>query len=134
MLLLINFNKEMKMKNSIDKFEIELDGLLKRYFNDDELSRMNQNINPPKEGSDKITGMINDFYKSQLQTENNNCRERIKIDRSITFSEKVLQPDNFYDFLLDLGQLCLSRGRLNLANELFNKVKRNCNNTLLKAK
>ncbi len=121
------------MKNSIDKFEIELDGLLKRYFNDDELSRLNQNINPPKEGSDKITGMINDFYRNQLQIEINNCSERIKIDRTVTFSEKTLQADKFYIFLLDLSQLCLSRGRLNLANELFKKVKKNSNNNVRKA-
>jgi tetratricopeptide (TPR) repeat protein len=121
------------MKNSIDKFEIELDGLLKRYFNDDELSQFNQNINPPKEGNNKITGMINDFYKNQLQIEINNCSERIKIDRTVTFSEKTLQADKFYIFLLDLSQLCLSRGRLNLANELFKKVKKNSNNNVRKA-
>ena len=121
------------MKNSIDKFEIELNGLLKRYFNDDELNRLNLNINPPKEGSDKITGMINDFYRNQLQIDINNCSERIKIDKTITFSEKTLQQDKFYKFLLDLSQLCLSLGRLNFSNELFKKVKRNSNNTALKA-
>jgi len=121
------------MKNSIDKFEIELDGLLKRYFNDDELSWLNQNINPSKKGSDKVTGMINDFYKNQLQIEINNYSERIKIDRTVTFSEKTLQSDKFYIFLLDLSQLCLSRGRLNLANELFKKVNRNSNNNVRKA-
>ena len=78
------------MKNSIDKFEIELNGLLKRYFNDDELSRLNLNNHPPKDGSDKITGMINDFYRNQLYIDINNYSERIKIDRSITFSEKTL--------------------------------------------
>ena len=52
------------MDDSMNKFETELNGLLKRYFNDDELSRLNQNINPPIEGTDNITGMINDFYKS----------------------------------------------------------------------
>ncbi len=121
------------MHNSINKFEIELDGLLKRYFNDDEFSRLNQNTNPPKEGSDKISGMITDFYKNQLQIEINNCSERIKIDRAVTFSEKTLQVDKFYIFLLDLSQLCLSRGRLNLANELFKKVKKNSNNNVRKA-
>ena len=119
------------MEPPTNKFEKELDSLLEQYLGDGELNRLNLKINPSKEGSDKITGMINDFYKSQLQTGNNNCRERIKIDRSITFSEKVLQPDNFYDFLLDLAQLCLSRGRFNLANELFKKVKRNGNKTVL---
>ncbi len=121
------------MDDSINNFEKELDRLLEQYLGDGELNRLNLKINPPKEGSDKITGMINDFYRNQLQIDINNCSERIKIDRSITFSEKILQPDNFYDFLLNLGQLCLSRGRLNLANELFKKVKRNGNNTVLEA-
>ena len=119
------------MDGSINNFEQELDALLEQYLGDGELNRLNLKINPSKEGIDKIAGMINDFYKSQLQTENNNCKERIKIDRSITFSEKVLQPDNFYDFLLDLAQLCLSCGRFSLANELFKKVKRNGNKTIL---
>jgi tetratricopeptide (TPR) repeat protein len=121
------------MKSTLDKFEIEFNGLLKRYFNDDEFSRLNQNINPPKERSDKITGMINNFYRNQLQIEISNCSERIKIDRTVTFSEKTLQTDKFYRFLLDLGQLCLSRGRLNFANELFKKTKKNSINTVLKA-
>ncbi len=119
------------MDDSVNNFEKKLDILLGHYLGDGELNRLNLKINPSKEGSDKITGMINDFYKSQLQTGNNDFRERIKIDRSITFSEKVLQPDNFYDFLLDIAQHCLSRGRFNLANELFKKVKRNGNKTAL---
>lgn len=57
------------MKTSIDKFEIEFNGLLKRYYDDEKLSRLNQDINPPKEVSDRITGMINDFYINQLQIE-----------------------------------------------------------------
>ena len=121
------------MKNSIDKFEIELNGLLKRYFNDDELNRLNLNDHPPKDGSDKITGLIKDFYRNQLHIDINNYSERIKIDRSITFSEKTLQADKFYKFLLDISQLCLSRNMLNLADELFNKVKKNGNNNVLRA-
>ena len=121
------------MKPPINKFETEFNGLLKQYFNDAELSRLNQDIIPPKKGSDKITGMINDFYRNQLQIEINNSSERIKIDRTVTFSEKTLQTDKFYTFLLVLSQLCLSRGRLNIANELFKKVKKNSNNTVHKA-
>jgi tetratricopeptide (TPR) repeat protein len=130
---LTNLSKEKKMNNSISDFEIELNGLLKEYFSNDELNRLNLKINPPKEGSDKVTGMINDFYRNQLQINISNYSERIKIDRTVTFSEKTLQSDKLYKFLLDLSQLCLSRGRLNLANELFKKVNRNSNNTVLKA-
>ncbi len=121
------------MDNSISDFEKELDRLLEQYLGDGELNRLNLNINPRKEGNNNIPNMINDFYKSQLQIDINSYSERIKIDRSITFSEKALLPDNFYKLLLDLGQLCLSGGRLNLANEIFRKVKTHSSNTLLKA-
>jgi len=121
------------MKTSIDKFENEFNGLLKHYFSDDELNRLNQNINPPEEGNDRTTGMINDFYRNQLQIEINDCSERIKIDRTVTFSEKTLQPEKFYRLLLGFSQLCLSRGRLSLAYELCKKVKKNCDNSLIKA-
>ena len=121
------------MKSSIDKFEIELDGLLKRYFSDDQLSRLNKNIAISENGSDKLTGMINDFYRNQLEIDISNYSERIRIDRTVTFSEKKLPEDKFYRFLLDLSQLCLSRGRLNLANELFKKVNRTSSNKILKA-
>jgi len=121
------------MKTKIDKFEIELNGILKRYFNNDELNRLNQNIALRSNGSDKINGMINDFYRNQLQIEIRNCGERITIDRTVTFSEKTLPPDKFFRFLLELSQLCLSRGKLNLANELFTKVKKTSNNKVLTA-
>ena len=121
------------MDDSINNFEKELDTLLEQYLGDSKLNRLNLNLNPHKEGNNKIPQMINDFYRNQLQIEINNYSERIKIDRSITFSEKVLQPDNFYEFLLNLGQLCLSRGRLDLANETFRKVQIQSTNTVLKA-
>ncbi len=121
------------MDNSISDFEKELDRLLEQYLGDGELNRLNLNINPHKEGNNNIPNMINDFYKSQLQIDINSYSERIKIDRSITFSEKALLPDNFYKLLLDLGQLCLSGGRLNLANEIFRKVKTHSRNIFLKA-
>jgi hypothetical protein len=77
--------------------------------------------------------MINNFYVNQLKIENNTYGERIKIDRSITLSEKALPTDKFYEFLLDLGRLCLAGGRINLANEIFRKVKNNSRKTLHQA-
>ncbi len=120
------------MEISTNNFEKELDKLLEQYLGDRRLNPLNLNINLPKEGDSKIPGMINNFYLKQLQIENNNYSERVKIDRSITLSEKALHPDNFYEFLLDLGKLCLSGGRLNLANEIFRKVKTHSSKTLHK--
>lgn len=121
------------MDDSTNNFEKELDTLLEQYLGDGALNRLNLNINPPKEGNNKVPGMINKFYRNQLRIDINKCSERIKIDRTITFSEKALLPDNFYEFLLELGQLCLSSGRLNLANEIFRKVKTHSSKILHKA-
>jgi tetratricopeptide (TPR) repeat protein len=121
------------MEIPINNFEKELDRLLEQYLGDGKSSYFNQKLNPPKEGINNIIGTINNFYQNQLQIENNNYSERIKIDRSITLAKKTLQQDNFNEFLLDLGQLCLSGGRLNLANEIFRKVKTHSSKTIQKA-
>ena len=120
------------METSTNNFEKELDNLLEQYLGDSKLNHLNLSLNPPKEGDYKIPRMINNFYLKQLQIDNNNCSERVKIDRSITMSAKALPSDNFYEFLLNLGKLCLSGGRLNLANEIFRKVKTHSSKTLHK--
>jgi tetratricopeptide (TPR) repeat protein len=121
------------MEPSKNNFEKELDRLLEQYLGDGKLNHLNISHNPPKEGNNKLPEMINKFYLNQLKIETNNYSERIKIDRSITLSKKTLQQDGFNEFLLDLGQLCLSGGRLNLANEIFRKVKTNSSKTIHKA-
>ncbi|MFC2119519.1 tetratricopeptide repeat protein [Bacteroidota bacterium] len=121
------------MDSSVNNFEKELDRLLEKYLGDGKLNQLNLKLKNHKEGNDKIPKMINKFYVSQLQIENNTHSERVKIDRSITLSEKLLKQDNFNEFLLDLGRLCLSGGRLNLANEIFRKVKTHSSKTLHKA-
>ena len=77
--------------------------------------------------------MINDFYINQLEINIDSCNERIKIDRTITFSEKHLIPDDHNGLLLDLGRLCIASGKLNFAVEILNKVVKNSNKTLYKA-
>ncbi len=114
-------------------FEQELDSLLKQYFGEVELNRMNVKMHPRKESNSRISEMINDFYRNQLDIDIDSSNERIRIDRTITFSEKQLKPDKFSEFLLDLGDLCISCGRLNIANEIFRKVKKSSNSSLLQA-
>jgi tetratricopeptide (TPR) repeat protein len=121
------------METSINNFEKELNRLLEQYLGVGKLNHLNLSINPPKEGDNKIPEIINNFYLNQLQIETNNYSERIKIDRSITLSKKTLQQDSFNEFLLDLGQLCLSGGRLNLAREIFRKVKTHSSKIIHKA-
>ncbi len=121
------------MDPSINNFKKELDRLLKKYLGDGKLNHFNQDLKSPKDIDNKIPSMINNFYLNQLQIETDNYNERIKIDRSITLSKKTLQQDSFNEFLLDLGHLCLSGGRLNLATEIFRKVKTHSSKTIHKA-
>ena len=121
------------MKSTFDTFEIELSSLLKQYFGEDELVHIKRNLNSPAVDSDKVSGLINDFYRSQLQIDASNYCERIIVDRAITFSEKKLQGDEYSNFLLDIGNLCLSGGRLNIAEEVFRKTKKSSNTQIIMA-
>ncbi len=114
-------------------FEIELDKLLKEYFGDDNLCKFNLNINCPQDAGDGISERINEFYRDQLQIEVDSYDERIKIDRTITFSEKRLKPEKFCMFLLNLGKICISGGKLDLAAEIFRKANRQVKSITLKA-
>jgi len=121
------------MKNLTANFETELDQLLKQYFAEEDLNQMNFKSSPQKEDNNNVSEKINDFYRSQLDINPDSFNERIKIDRTITFSAKQLIPDKFCEFMLDLGRLCISNGKLNLANEIFKKTIKNSDNNFYKA-
>ena len=121
------------MEDSKVAFEIELDHLLKQYFGEEDLNRINFKMNPRKEEGNRISEMINDFYRNQLDIDIDSSNERIKIDRTITFSQNQLKPEKFSEFLLDLGVLCVSKGRLTLASEIFKKTKKSSTNILHQA-
>lgn len=121
------------MNDSLKNFEIELNRLLKLYIGNEKLDQLNQRFKLTTEESNRISQAINDFYKNQLEINIDSCNERIKIDRTITFSEKQLNPDKFCEFLLDLGRLCISCGKLNFASEIFKKTKKNSKKILYEA-
>jgi tetratricopeptide (TPR) repeat protein len=121
------------MQNLVTNFETELELLLKQYFAEDDLSQIVLGNISLKEDNNIVSEKINDFYRNQLDINLDSFNERIKIDRTITFSEKQLDHDKLCEFLLDLGRLCKSCGKLNLANELFKKTIKSSNNTLYKA-
>lgn len=62
------------MKTTTDTFELELNSLLKQYFGEDELVHLYYNSSSSHRESDKVSGIINDFYRSQLQIGTNNFR------------------------------------------------------------
>ncbi len=110
------------MSNSKHTFDIELDKLLKDYLGVDSYNNFNLSIDYPEKEADGISEKINNFYKDQLQINVDNYNERIKIDRTITFSEKKLESNKFCKFLIEIGRICISGGKLNLAAEIFKKA------------
>jgi len=88
-------------------FDIELDKLLKDYLGDNNYSNLNVNLIHHESGVNGIDEKINNFYRDQLQIKADNFSERIKIDRTITFSEKKLETNKFCKFLLELGLIKL---------------------------
>ena len=121
------------MQDLTTKFELELGQLLKQYFGDEELRGMNLSVIPRNEESNKVSEIINDFYRNQLDININNCNERVKLDRTITYSEKKLEPDKFFALMLDLGRLCISSSKLNLASQIFKKINKSSKKKFFKA-
>ena len=110
------------MSSSNNTFELELDKLLKDYLGSDGYKNFNLSIDYPPKTVDKVSEKINNFYRDQLRINVNNYNERVKIDRTITFSEKILESSKFCKFLLEIGRVCISGGKLNLAAEIFRKA------------
>ena len=121
------------MQTVINKFDSALNELLKHYFNDEELKELNCRMYSPEISYDKVSAKINEFYRNQLNISLDNNSDRFTIDRTITFSEKNLSGDNYFDFLVKLGHVCLAGGKLNFANEIFRKIKKNSNSESIRA-
>ncbi len=121
------------MQNSKYTFETELEELLKKYLGVDCFNKINLSSYPAKEAADGISAKINAFYEDQLKINMSDCSERMKIDRTITYSQKKLEPEKFQNFLLELGKICLSGGKLDIAAEIFKKVKTSSNKSGIKA-
>ncbi|MFH1000867.1 MAG: hypothetical protein V1783_08500, partial [Bacteroidota bacterium] len=79
------------------------------------------------------SGKLNVFDEEQLSVEFTPAVDRLEIDRIITLAEKSFVIDKFNDFLITVGQLCISHGKLNLAKEIFSKVERANKRNLFKA-
>ena len=111
------------MSGSNNTFELELDKLLKDYLGNEGYKNFNLSIDYSARAADGVSETINNFYRDQLKINVNNYNERIKIDRIITFSQKHLESSKFCEFLIEIGRVCISGGKLNLAAEIFNKSK-----------
>ena len=121
------------MQYSVNTYNSEIKNLLRDYFAEDDFKKLNFDSNHSVSG-DNVTSQISDLYKKQLDIKiEDNCN-RMQIDRAITFAEKRLNNDKYFEFILKLGEICNDAGKYYLAQEIFNKINRRTKNKTLKAK
>ena len=121
------------MRITYNKFEMELNSFLKEYLEDESFDHLQERLNLPDLESDSTTKKINEFYQEQLHIDNHQSKDRVRIDRIITFSQKRLGAEKFSNFLIELAHICLSEGKLDIASEIFRKSNKLTNNERTKA-
>ena len=122
------------MQDSFIIFENEIQNLLSEYLVEVEYRKIFTETNQDRVGSSDISARISDLYKKQLDIKIDESADRMLIDRAITLAEKKLESDKFYEFILQLGNICTASGKINFAQEIFNKINRKASNKSLKAK
>ena len=121
------------MQETLKIFEGEMKNLISEYFVGDDFNKLAIDSNHISVNNG-ISVNISELYKKQLDIKIDEAAERIQIDRTITFAEKKLGQSKFLEFAFELGQICISSGKLNLAQEIFNKIIKKTNDKNLKAK
>ena len=121
------------MQETITIFNNEIQHLLEEYFIENDFNKLIFNSSPSL-ASDDISAKISDLYKKQLDIRIEDTCERIQIDRTITFAEKRLESGKFYEFILNLANICIASGKMDLAQEIFNKINKKTADKTLKAK
>jgi len=109
------------MRITYNHFEHELNKFLKAYLKDEEFDHLKERLDLTENETGSTSEKINEFYREQLNIDVHNSKERVRVDRIITFSEKRLQPEKFCKLLNELAHICLSEGKLDLATEIFRK-------------
>jgi tetratricopeptide (TPR) repeat protein len=122
------------MQDTTTIFENEIRNLLSEYLVEDEYRKIFIETSQHAIGRSDISARISDLYKKQLDIRIDESSDRIQIDRAITLAEKKLESNKFYEFILELGNICTASGKVNFAQEIFNKINRKTNNKSLKAK
>lgn len=120
-------------KITYNKFENELNIFLKEYLANDSYDLLRERLDIPEKEADSVSEKINQFYKQQLQIDDHPSKDRIRVDRIITFSEKSLSTEKFCKMLIEIARICLSEAKIDLANEIFRKARKLTNSDLTKA-
>jgi len=98
------------MKELNKEFAEEIKSLLSNYFEANERDSFFgkfEGNDSPKSSSNQL---INNFYAQQLKIEYSFAKERMEIDRAITFAMKNIKSDMYLELLRKLGQICISHG------------------------
>ena len=103
------------------EFAKDVQKLLSSYFDKTQLKNLLHKLNSAEKKSSSLD-VINKFYTQQLNIEYNFAKDRMEIDRTITFAMKNLDKEKYLQLLRKLGQICTGHGKLNLAFEALNKA------------
>jgi tetratricopeptide (TPR) repeat protein len=121
------------MKSETRDFRGDIQQLLASFINQEDLSDFIKKLINGVDKSKKSMDVVNKFYADQLKIEYNFAKDRIEIDRAITFAKKNLDNEKYLELLRKLGQLCIGHGKLNLAYEVLTKSIKESSNTNHKA-
>ena len=99
------------MQNSIEMFESELEILLGEYLSVEDFLKLGLYTKNAQSSENEISDKISELYKKQLNIDAEDGNLRIQIDKAITLAEKKLDKERFFSFTLDLGSICIARGR-----------------------
>ena len=121
------------MKELKKEFAEEIKNLLSNYVDEKELSSFINKFEVNDSVKNSSTEMINNFYAQQLKIEYSFGKDRMQIDRTITFAQKNLPTEKYLELLKKLAQLCISNGKLSFATEILIKLLKQSSNDKEKA-
>lgn len=121
------------MKELKKEFAEEIKNLLSNYVDEKELSSFINKFEVSDSVKNSSTEMINNFYAQQLKIEYSFGKDRMQIDRTITFAQKNLPKEKYLELLKKLAQLCISNGKLSFATEILIKLLKQSSNDKEKA-
>lgn len=110
------------MEEQKNRFVEEIRNLLSDFVEVNELNNFINRFELKSSEKNSSIEMINKFYAQQLKIEYSFGRDRMQIDRTITFAQKTLPKEKYFELLKNLAQLCIANGKLNFAAEILNKL------------
>ncbi len=111
------------IKNT-DNFIKDVQNLLKKFMEKKQVKDFSDRILRKYGISIKSPNYLNEIDKAQLEVKFTPAKERMQVDRTITYAEKNLQKEKYLDLMLHLGKLCISHGKFNLAEEILIKTRK----------